>query len=79
MSVVFLRKWLLNFSSHILIAKLEDKGYATTVKAAKKMIEAKTNEVWECLAEIVDGYPVMLNRAPTLTQAFNPSISSKTN
>ena len=65
------------FKPH-LIAKLEDKGYATTVKAAKKMIEDKTNEVWECLAEIVDGYPVMLNRAPTLhklsIQAFHPKL-----
>ncbi len=65
------------FKPH-LIAKLEDKGYATTVKAAKNMIEAKTNEVWECLAEIVDGYPVLLNRAPTLhklsIQAFHPKL-----
>jgi DNA-directed RNA polymerase subunit beta' len=65
------------FKPH-LIAKLEDKGYATTVKAAKKMIEEKTNEVWECLAEIVDGYPIMLNRAPTLhklsIQAFHPKL-----
>jgi DNA-directed RNA polymerase subunit beta' len=65
------------FKPH-LIAKLEDKGYATTVKAAKKMIENKTNEVWECLAEIVDGYPIMLNRAPTLhklsIQAFHPKL-----
>ncbi len=65
------------FKPH-LIAKLEDKGYATTVKSAKKMIEDKTNEVWECLAEIVDGYPVLLNRAPTLhklsIQAFHPRL-----
>ncbi len=65
------------FKPH-LIAKLEDKGYATTVKAAKKMIEDKTNEVWECLSEIVDGYPIMLNRAPTLhklsIQAFHPIL-----
>ena len=65
------------FKPH-LIAKLEDKGYATTVKAAKKMIEEKTNEVWECLSEIVDGYPIMLNRAPTLhklsIQAFHPKL-----
>ncbi|MBU1991006.1 DNA-directed RNA polymerase subunit beta' [bacterium] len=65
------------FKPH-LIAKLEEKGYATTVKAAKNMIEDKTNEVWECLAEIVDGYPVMLNRAPTLhklsIQAFHPKL-----
>jgi DNA-directed RNA polymerase subunit beta' len=65
------------FKPH-LIAKLEDKGYATTIKAAKKMIEEKTNEVWECLSEIVEGYPIMLNRAPTLhklsIQAFHPKL-----
>jgi len=65
------------FKPH-LIAKLEEKGYATTVKSAKKMIEDKGTEVWECLAEIVDGYPIMLNRAPTLhklsIQAFHPKL-----
>jgi len=65
------------FKPHLL-AKLEDKGYATTIKQAKRMIEQKTNEVWECLAEVVDGYPVMLNRAPTLhklsIQAFHPVL-----
>ncbi len=65
------------FKPH-LIAKLEEKGYATTVKNAKKMIEDQTNEVWESLAEIVDGYPVLLNRAPTLhklsIQAFHPRL-----
>ncbi|NWF66570.1 MAG: DNA-directed RNA polymerase subunit beta' [Campylobacterales bacterium] len=65
------------FKPHLL-AKLEEKGYATTLKAAKKMIELKTNEVWECLQEIVDEYPVLLNRAPTLhklsIQAFHPKL-----
>jgi len=65
------------FKPH-LIAKLEEKGYATTVKQAKKLIEDKTNEVWECLSEIVDGYPILLNRAPTLhklsIQAFHPKL-----
>ena len=65
------------FKPHIL-AKLEEKGYATTLKQAKKMIEQKSNEVWECLQEIVEGYPVMLNRAPTLhkqsIQAFHPKL-----
>jgi DNA-directed RNA polymerase subunit beta' len=65
------------FKPH-LIAKLEEKGYATTVKQARNLIEAKTNEVWECLAEIVDGYPILLNRAPTLhklsIQAFHPKL-----
>ncbi len=65
------------FKPH-LIAKLEEKGYATTIKTAKKMIENEANEVWECLSEIVDGYPIMLNRAPTLhklsIQAFHPKL-----
>ncbi|MCK5294601.1 MAG: DNA-directed RNA polymerase subunit beta', partial [Arcobacteraceae bacterium] len=65
------------FKPH-LMAKLEEKGYATTLKASKRLIEAETNEVWECLAEIVEDYPVMLNRAPTLhklsIQAFHPVL-----
>ena len=65
------------FKPH-LMAKLEEKGYATTLKAAKRLIEAETNEVWECLAEIVHEYPVLLNRAPTLhklsIQAFHPVL-----
>ena len=66
------------FKPHLL-AKLEEKGYATTIKQAKKMIEQKTNEVWECLQSIVDGYPILLNRAPTLhkqsIQAFHPKLT----
>ena len=65
------------FKPHLL-ARLEEKGYATTVKQAKKMIEDKTNEVWECLEEVVKDHPVMLNRAPTLhklsIQAFHPVL-----
>ncbi len=65
------------FKPH-LMAKLEEKGYATTLKASKRLIENETNEVWECLAEIVEDYPVMLNRAPTLhklsIQAFHPIL-----
>ncbi|MDE5602509.1 MAG: DNA-directed RNA polymerase subunit beta/beta', partial [Helicobacter sp.] len=65
------------FRPHIL-AKLEEKGYATTLKQAKKMIEQKSNEVWECLQETVANYPIMLNRAPTLhkqsIQAFHPKL-----
>lgn len=65
------------FQPH-LMAKLEEKGYATTLKAAKRLIEERTNEVWECLAEVVNGYPIMLNRAPTLhklsIQAFHPKL-----
>ncbi|WP_414842405.1 DNA-directed RNA polymerase subunit beta' [Helicobacter heilmannii] len=65
------------FKPHLL-SKLEEKGFATTLKQAKRMIEQKTNEVWECLEEIVEGYPVLLNRAPTLhkqsIQAFHPKL-----
>jgi len=65
------------FKPH-LIGKLEEKGYATTIKQAKKHIEDKTPEVWECLQEIVDQYPILLNRAPTLhklsIQAFHPLL-----
>jgi len=65
------------FKPH-LMAKLEEKGYATTLKSAKRLVESETNEVWECLAEIVDEYPVLLNRAPTLhklsIQAFHPTL-----
>ncbi len=65
------------FKPH-LMAKLEEKGYATTLKSAKRLIESETNEVWECLSEIVDEYPILLNRAPTLhklsIQAFHPVL-----
>jgi DNA-directed RNA polymerase beta' subunit len=65
------------FKPH-LMAKLEEKGYATTLKQAKKMIEQKVNEVWECLEELVESYPILLNRAPTLhklsIQAFHPRL-----
>ena len=65
------------FKPH-LMAKLEEKGYATTLKQAKKMIEMQVNEVWECLEEVVESYPVLLNRAPTLhklsIQAFHPRL-----
>ncbi len=65
------------FKPH-LMGKLEEKGYATTIKQAKKLIEDQATEVWECLQEVVDGHPIMLNRAPTLhrmsIQAFHPVL-----
>jgi DNA-directed RNA polymerase subunit beta' len=58
--------------------RLEQKGYVTTIKSAKKMVEQKKDEVWETLSEIVREYPVLLNRAPTLhrlgIQAFEPIL-----
>lgn len=58
--------------------RLEEKGYATSIKNAKKMVENKVPEVWECLEEVVKQHPVLLNRAPTLhrmsIQAFEPIL-----
>jgi len=58
--------------------RLEEKGYATSIKNAKRMVEEKTPEVWECLEEVVKQHPVLLNRAPTLhrmsVQAFEPVL-----
>jgi DNA-directed RNA polymerase subunit beta' len=58
--------------------RLEEKGYATSIKSAKKMVENKTPEAWECLEEVVKQHPVLLNRAPTLhrmsIQAFEPVL-----
>jgi len=57
---------------------LEEKGYVTTIKSAKKMVEKEGSEVWDVLDEVVREFPVMLNRAPTLhrlgIQAFEPVL-----
>ncbi len=58
--------------------RLEEKGYANTMKQAKKMVERQEPEVWECLEEVIKEHPVLLNRAPTLhrvsIQAFEPVL-----
>lgn len=58
--------------------RLEEKGYATSIKMAKRLVEEKAPEVWECLEEVVKQHPVLLNRAPTLhrmsVQAFEPKL-----
>ncbi|MGF1510628.1 MAG: DNA-directed RNA polymerase subunit beta' [Myxococcota bacterium] len=58
--------------------KLEEKGYVTTIKSAKKMVEKEKPEVWDILEDIIKEHPVMLNRAPTLhrlgIQAFEPVL-----
>lgn len=64
------------FKPHLL-SKLEERGYATTLKQAKRMIEQKSNEVWECLQEITEGYPVLLNQRSYLAQAIHSSVPSK--
>ncbi len=61
-----------------IYSKLELRGYVTTIKAAKKMVEQERPEVWDILAEVIQEHPVMLNRAPTLhrlgIQAFEPML-----
>ncbi|MBI5682469.1 MAG: DNA-directed RNA polymerase subunit beta', partial [Deltaproteobacteria bacterium] len=58
--------------------KLEERGYCTTIKAAKKMVEKEKSEVWDVLDEVIREHPVLLNRAPTLhrlgIQAFEPVL-----
>ncbi|MDI6853405.1 MAG: DNA-directed RNA polymerase subunit beta' [Deltaproteobacteria bacterium] len=58
--------------------KLVARGFATTIKVAKKLVERETPEVWDILDEVVREHPVMLNRAPTLhrlgIQAFEPIL-----
>jgi DNA-directed RNA polymerase subunit beta' len=61
-----------------IFSKLERRGLATTIKAAKKMVEREGAEVWDILEEVIREHPVMLNRAPTLhrlgIQAFEPVL-----
>lgn len=58
--------------------KLEEKGYATTIKQAKRLVEKESPEVWDALEDVIGEHPVMLNRAPTLhrlgIQAFDPIL-----
>ncbi len=61
-----------------IIRKLIERGHVKTVKSAKKLVERKTNEVWDILEHVIQGHPVLLNRAPTLhrlgIQAFQPTL-----
>jgi DNA-directed RNA polymerase subunit beta' len=58
--------------------KLEERGYVTTIKSAKKMVEKEKPVVWDILDEVIREHPVLLNRAPTLhrlgIQAFEPIL-----
>jgi DNA-directed RNA polymerase subunit beta' len=53
---------------------LNKKELATTIKAAKKLVERETPEVWEILEEVIREHPILLNRAPTLHRLGHPSI-----
>jgi DNA-directed RNA polymerase subunit beta' len=61
-----------------VIRKLLERGSVTTVKSGKKLVERRSSEVWDILEKIIDGHPVLLNRAPTLhrlgIQAFQPVL-----
>ncbi len=72
------KKMALELFKPFIFGKLENKGLATTIKAAKKMVERELPEVWDVLAEVIREHPVLLNRAPTLhrlgIQAFEPVL-----
>ena len=72
------KKMALELYKPFIYNKLEQKGYATTIKAAKKMVEKEKSEVWDVLDEVIKEHPVLLNRAPTLhrlgIQAFEPIL-----
>ncbi|HJX74571.1 MAG TPA: DNA-directed RNA polymerase subunit beta' [Candidatus Deferrimicrobiaceae bacterium] len=72
------KKMALELFKPFIFNKLEEGGYATTIKAAKKMVEKEKREVWDALDEVIRQLPVMLNRAPTLhrlgIQAFEPVL-----
>ncbi len=71
-------KMALEIFKPFIYSKLEQRGYVTTIKAAKKMVEKERPEVWDVLAEVIQEHPVLLNRAPTLhrlgIQAFEPVL-----
>jgi len=72
------KKMALELFKPFIYNRLQDKGLASTIKAAKKMVEAETPEVWDILEKVVHQHPVLLNRAPTLhrlgIQAFEPLL-----
>ncbi len=72
------KKMALELFKPFIYAKLELYGIASTIKAAKRMVETERPEVWDILAEVVREHPVLLNRAPTLhrlgIQAFEPVL-----
>ncbi len=72
------KKMALELFKPFIFSKLQLRGLATTIKAAKKMVESETAEVWDILEEVIHEHPIMLNRAPTLhrlgIQAFEPIL-----
>ena len=72
------KKMALELFKPFVYNKLEEKGFVTTIKSAKKLVEKEKPEVWDILAEVIREHPVLLNRAPTLhrlgIQAFEPVL-----
>ncbi len=72
------KKMALELFKPFIFHKLEIQGIATTIKAAKREVEAETAVVWDILEEVIREHPIMLNRAPTLhrlgIQAFEPVL-----
>ncbi|WP_349044185.1 hypothetical protein, partial [Brucella melitensis] len=60
------KKMALELFKPFIFHKLEKQGLASTVKAAKKLVEQEVPEVWDILEEVIREHPIMLNRAPTL-------------
>jgi len=72
------REMALELFKPFVMNRLVDAGYTTNIKTAKRMIDRMEPEVWDALDEVVEGHPVLLNRAPTLhrlgIQAFEPVL-----
>jgi len=72
------KRMALELFKPFIFSKLQLRGLATTIKAAKKAVEREGAEVWDILEEVIREHPVMLNRAPTLhrlgIQAFEPTL-----
>ena len=72
------KKMALELFKPFVLGKLQLRGLATTIKAAKRMIENEVPEVWDILEQVIREHPVLLNRAPTLhrlgIQAFEPLL-----
>lgn len=72
------KKMALELFKPFIYSKLQFRGLATTIKAAKKMVENEASEVWDILEDVIHQHPVLLNRAPTLhrlgIQAFEPVL-----
>src|SRR6185369_8194113 len=72
------KKMALELFKPFILRKLEERGIASSIKAAKKDVEKERPEVWDILEEVIQEHPVLLNRAPTLhrlgIQAFEPKL-----